>query len=199
MLTTRHVLFLLPFISLPALAAPAGIEGSIDDASIRRKVDLVYVETVAGSPPSTGKAVIDQKGNTYLPHVLPVVVGTTVTFHSFDPELHNVFARGSKRVLFNQAVLPQMHFDQTFKELGVVQLTCNIHKEMRAYVVVLQNPYFAIPDNKTGKFTLPAGLPAGTYTARIWGEKLSDEEKAKTFQITVGGGSTAPALHLAAR
>jgi plastocyanin len=160
----------------------------IEDPGLRRKTQLVYVERFDGKVTAPSEPTfMNQHGNVYLPHVLPVVVGTKLIFKSEDPELHNVYARGEKRVLFNDAIVPKTQsIPREFKELGVVHLTCNIHKEMSAYVVVLQNPYFALPE-KDGTVTI-ANLPTGSYTLRVWGEQLSDEQKAKTFPVVVKAG-----------
>jgi plastocyanin len=177
---------------LLAATAPAfadSLKGKIDDPALRRKTELVYVEKVDGAqtPPSE-PTFVNQHGNTYVPHLTVVVAGTKIVFRSEDPELHNVYARGEKRVLFNDAVLPKMQSQpKVFSEVGAVHLTCNVHKEMSAWVIVLQNKYWAKPD-KEGTFTID-GLPPGTYTIRVWGEQLSDEQKAKTFKITAGGAS----------
>ena len=45
---------------------------------------------------------------------------------------------------------------------------------MEAWVVVLQNPYFAITD-KSGVYSIK-DLPAGTYTLKLWHEKLKKFE-----------------------
>ena len=58
---------------------------------------------------------------------------------------------------------------------------------MNAWIIVLQNPFFAIPA-KDGTFTID-GLPRGTYTVRVWGEELSDQQKAKPMTVIVGGAS----------
>jgi plastocyanin len=182
-------------VAVSLLVAAAGgasaqtLTGKIEDPGLRRKVQLVYVEKVDGkTAASKAPTVITQHGNVYLPHVVPVVVGTQVVFKSEDPELHNVFARGDKKVLFNDAVLPQMQSaPKTFTEAGVVHLTCNVHKEMSAYVIVLQNKFFATPQ-KDGTFTI-SGLPPGSYTVRVWGESLTPEQLKTTFQLQSGGAS----------
>jgi plastocyanin len=183
-----RIVALLALTATPVFAD--ALHGKIDDPSLRRKLEMVYVEKVDGNfPPPSTETVINQKGNTYRPHLTVVVKGTKVTFQSQDPELHNVFARHeTKQVLFNDAVLPGNQFERTFTRLGLVHLTCNVHKEMSAYVMVVQNPYFTTQVDTTGTFTIP-NVPAGKYVLRIWGEKLSDEENAKTWQITVGDGS----------
>jgi hypothetical protein len=54
--------------------------------------------------------------------------------------------------------------------------------------MVLQNPYYATHLDVMGRFAID-GLPPGTYTLRVWGEKLTDEENAKSWLVTVGEGS----------
>ena len=167
-------------------ASAETLTGQIADPSLRRKAQLVYLETAPGKfAPPAEPAVMNQQGNTYRPHLLPVVAGTKVVFKSVDPELHNVYARANKQTIFNRAVLPNQQFERTFDEVGIVHLACNVHREMSADVLVLQNPFFAVPD-KTGKVTID-GLPAGSYSLRVWGEALSDEQKAKKLAVQVGG------------
>jgi plastocyanin len=174
------------FVAAPAFAG--SITGKLEDPALRRKVQLVYVEKVDAKPASPAPAVINQRGNVYLPHLTAVVQGQKVLFKSEDPELHNVFARAQKGVVFNEAVLPKMQStEKTMTELGPVHLTCNIHKEMSAWIVVLQNKFFALPE-KDGSYKID-GLPPGQYTVRVWGEELSDDQKQKTFAFTVGSSS----------
>lgn len=180
---------------LAAAAAPKteDVTGTIAPG-LRRKVELVYVEKVPGKFPAPAEpAVMNQVKNTYAPRLLPVLAGTTVVFKSEDPELHNVFGRAEKKVLFNQGVPPRTSATVKMNDLGVVKLSCNIHREMTAFIPVLQNPYFTQPE-KSGAFTIKA-VPAGSYTLRLWGEKLTDEEKARTYPVTVGGSkATLPEL-----
>jgi hypothetical protein len=55
---------------------------------------------------------------------------------------------------------------------------------MSADIVVLQNPFFAQPD-ASGRFSID-GVPPGKYTLRIFGDQLSDEQRARTFTVSVG-------------
>ncbi len=171
------------------IAAADTLTGKLDDPALRRKVEMVYVEKVANpQQPPANPITINQKDKTYVPHITVVVPGTKIVFKSEDTELHNVYARGEKKVIFNDAVLPQMQSaPKVFSDLGIVHLTCNVHREMNAWVFVLQNTFWAKPE-KDGTFKIE-GLPPGSYTIHIWGEQLSDEQKAKTFKYSVGGAS----------
>lgn len=178
---------LLNAIAGLVLAGSSGVvEGSLAGRNLQKSVQLVYLEKVAGedaTKPTEG-AVLDQKGNVYHPHVLPIVASSTVRIQTSDPELHNVYALKGTEMLFNSGMpagaAPRM---RTFDEPGVIALSCSIHKEMSAFIVVLQNRFFTLPD-KTGKFRIE-GIPTGTYLLRIWGEKLDESLVQKTFEVKV--------------
>ena len=173
----RAFVFLLAATAASAVNAET-LSGRIEDPGLRRKTSLVYVDAAPGKfAPPAQPAVMNQIRNTYAPHLLAVLAGQKVEFRSGDPELHNVNGRHSKQQLFNQAVLPHQVFSKVMEKAGIVHLSCNVHKEMSADIVVLQNPYFAQPD-ANGQFSI-AGLPPGKYTLRIFGDQLSDEQRAR--------------------
>ncbi len=134
---------------------------------------VVYVEKAPGEfPPPKEHVTVDQKNLTFVPHVLPVVVGTTVDFLNSDQVLHNVFTPDKCANKFNLGTWPKgearpMRFDK----VGCSPvLLCNVHPEMEGFVVVLQNPYFAVTD-KSGLFAL-SNVPEGKYTLKIWNRKF---------------------------
>ena len=178
------LVFAAPATTLPASA----IEGTLSGRALQKNVQIVYLEKV-GTPDATKPtegAVLDQRGNTYVPHVLPIVAGSSVEIRTSDPELHNVYAQQGDAVLFNSG-MPAGAPPRTrvFEERGVVHLTCSIHKEMSAYVVVLQNRFFTAP-GKSGAFRIDS-VPPGTYKLRIWGERLDETLAAKSWDVTVPG------------
>jgi hypothetical protein len=146
MLRVTGIAVVLAFIATPALAEP--VSGKIDDPSLRRRIDLIYVESVEGSFPPPPAPVV-----TCLSRLTVVMKGTRVVF------------QGRER---------------TLDRLGLVRLPCP--------VMVLQNPFYATHVDALGRFVID-GLPPGTYTLRVWGEKLSDEENARSWLVTVGEGS----------
>ena len=113
-----------------------------------------------------------QKNKTFIPHVLPVLIGTTVSFPNKDPIYHNVFSltRGHKFDLGKygrKATSKNYTFEHSgFKEPGLIQIFCDIHRHMKAYILVLENPYFTQPDSN-GYFRIK-GIPEGKWQIYVW-------------------------------
>jgi len=152
---------------------------------------VVYVEGVKGATfkPPAEPAVMDQRNMAFVPHVLPIVAGTTVEFKNSDNVAHNVFSPDKCAGQFNLGNWPPGESKlYTFKKAGcAATILCIVHPDMKAYVVVLQNPYFAVT-GADGAFELD-GVPAGTYALRAWSEKFS----SKPLRISVPMNSTVKA------
>ena len=124
---------------------------------------MVYIENVSGNWPPTAGAQINQKGLVFIPHVLPVVANTSVEFLNHDNVLHNVFTPDKIAEKFNLGTWPPGEVKTyTFQQLGAATLLCNVHAEMEGYVVVLQNPFFAVTDEK-GSYSIK-DVPPGYIT-----------------------------------
>ncbi len=125
-------------------------------------------------PPPQKHALMDQKNLAFVPHVLPVVAGTTVDFLNSDAVLHNVFTPDKCAGKFNLGTWPKGEVrSMKFEKTGCSPvLLCNVHPEMEAFVVVLQNPYAGVTD-KTGAYTI-ADVPEGKYTLKAWNRKFLD-------------------------
>jgi plastocyanin len=150
-----------------------------------RLFSVVYL-TGANLPPLVSPDAIPkmaQKDKMFAPSVLAVSVGTAVDFPNLDPFFHNVFSY-SKTRQFDLGRYPKGESQRiTFDKPGIVNIFCEIHFTMRAYVHVLETPYFATSDEK-GNFVIKNVEP-GEYTLNIWQENL----KNITEPITVSGDS----------
>ena len=166
--------------------AQGTIAGKVDSALIRRAAAVVYLKQVEGEfTPTKEKALMDQKRLTFIPHLLPVLKGSTIEFPNNDTVRHNVFSPARSAKQFNLGLYPAGSTkDVTFEEVGVVPLLCNVHSEMSAFVLVLQNPYFTTTD-KQGNFKIE-GVPPGKYKLSFWHEKLT----AQTATVPVVAGKT---------
>ena len=168
---------------------PGVITGKVKCRRVRHSGDtVVYIEKVGDNiyDPPTEHGIIDQMNLVFIPHVLAVQKGTTVDFPNNDEVRHNVFSPPDCCNQFNLGTYDVgASKPVTFNKSCDVPLLCNVHAEMSAFVVVLDNPYFAVTA-KDGSFTIN-NVPAGTYKLMTWHEKLRSEE----LEVTVEGGKTA--------
>lgn len=107
-----------------------------------------------------------QRAKTFIPPVLPVLLGTTVDFPNEDAIYHNVFSY-SRPKRFDLGRYPTgSSRSVTFDKPGLVKVACEIHKDMVAYILVLETPYFAVP-GRDGQFAMP-DLPSGHCRVHVW-------------------------------
>jgi plastocyanin len=141
-------------------------------------IDGPRLPAAAGAP----HAVMDQRADTFVPHVLAVPVGTTVDFPNSDPWLHNVFS-SSVAKKFDLGMYEQGQVRSvTFETPGIVEVRCNVHPKMKGFVVVHPNPYVAVSDAH-GSYNVTS-LPPGDYTLRVWHEDLVEEQ----IPVSIGEG-----------
>lgn len=133
-------------------------------------------------PIPTEPVVLDQDKCRYTPRVLGVRVGQPLAIRNSDPLLHNVRAEGKINQPFNMSTpIEGVSFNRTFATREVmVDVRCDVHAWMRAFVGVLEHPYFGTTGAE-GRVALN-NLPPGTYTIEAWHEQLG----VKTQQITIG-------------
>jgi len=188
---TQVVLLAAALILFSAGSFAGEIKGKVTVKGIHSAENIViYVDAIAGKTfePPTKHVVEDQKHMTFIPHVLPVLKGTTVDFLNSDPVGHNVYwpsVGGDKKLHNNLGTWPQGQTKSfTFNDLGAASLLCNVHPEMAGYIVVVPTPYFAVT-NKQGEFDIK-DIPPGSYTLKTW----SEEGKPAAQSVTVTGEST---------
>lgn len=162
-------------------AGTGTVKGTITTAAGPAADAVVLIDAPAPTPPpATPHAVMDQRNETFVPHVLAVVAGTTVDFPNHDPVLHNVSSASPART-FDLGMFPQGSTRSvTFDRPGVVAIRCNVHPRMSAFVVVHANPWSAVSDTR-GRYTI-GGVPPGTYPVRIWHEDLGERPTTVTVR-----------------
>ena len=109
---------------------------------------------------------VDQVGKEFVPRVMAIFVGTTVTFPNHDNVRHHVYsfspAKRFELPLYSGVPAQPVVFDKP----GVVVLGCNIHDWMIGYIYVSESPYFA-KTASDGKAVI-SDLPPHVYTVRVW-------------------------------
>jgi plastocyanin len=137
---------------------------------------VVYIEGDFPRPTTPLVAEMTQKDLTFLPSLLPVQVGTRVSFPNLDDTYHNIFSFSPPkrfdlgRYRADERPAPSVLFDVP----GLVTLRCDIHEHMRALILVLATPHFVITD-PDGSFRL-TGVPPGRYTLKAWIDSKTTKE-----------------------
>lgn len=174
-------------------AAPAAV---VDVAANDGKAPLADVVVSLHAPVATSapaRAVMDQRDSTFLPGVLAVQAGTTVSFPNSDTVRHQVYsfspAKPFELPLYEGTPLAPVLFDRP----GVVVVGCNIHDWMIGYIVVLDTPYFAKTD-ASGRLRIE--LPAGRYRLQAWHSRGIGEPVSRVVDVPAEGLSETVSLAL---
>jgi plastocyanin len=156
--------------------------GGLDNVFVRVKDGLG--DYAFDAPAESVK--LDQQGCRYVPHVVGVRVGQPVEISNSDETTHNIHSLPDMNREFNLAQYQKGQKNvETFTVSEVmIPLKCDLHSWMRAYIGVVEHPYFAVTTGG-GKFELK-NLPPGTYTVEAWHEKAGTQ----TQRVTVGEKET---------
>ena len=104
-------------------------------------------------------------------HVMVIPTGSTVDFPNMEDQvMHNLHSYSMKNRPFNKGVPFGQKISMKFTKPETVKITCDVHKWMIAYLIVHDDPYYAITD-ADGNFKIE-NVPTGTYKLQIWQESL---------------------------
>jgi hypothetical protein len=106
---------------------------------------------------------IDQYGRAFIPRLVVIRAGQAVRFSNSEDELHNVHVKDEVGESLANVGMPILGgtFDQVFDRAGDYSVSCNVHPEMAAQVVVTDSPFATIAD-RDGTFSF-SGVPVGAY------------------------------------
>jgi plastocyanin len=130
------------------------------------------------------RARMDQRGETFVPHVLAVAAGTVVDFPNNDATYHSVFSLSKPKRFdlgrYAQGRSKAVRFDRP----GVVRIFCDIHSHMSAFILVFNHNYFDTTDS-LGRYQIE-DVPPGTYSVVAWHE--GETRLGRTVTIPAEGG-----------
>jgi plastocyanin len=183
----------LTFLYLPGQVIAGNIKGALKVKGLRTPENiLVYLSKAppAAEDLSKAKFVMDQRNLEFVPQVLPILVGATVDFPNNDKVDHNVFSMSRTKKFNLGSYTAGESKSVVFDKPGIVELRCDVHAEMAAYILVMKNPYFAVTD-KQGQFEIPDSshleqtgltgvkdLAPGKYFIKSWHQKLKSQKQA---------------------
>jgi len=177
----------LPLSGEPACAAqhsgpvPSG-DALVEDGHVANA--FVYIRDGLGGrtfATPTEPVTIDQRGCLYEPHVVGAETCQPIVFVNSDALLHNVHGSPTHSPAWNFAMGVQggTRTVRVAEPEVMVDVRCDVHPWMRAYVGVLDHPYFAVT-GADGRFTL-ADVPPGDYVIASWHERFGTREAKVTL------------------
>lgn len=125
------------------------------------------------------EAIITQRQQTFIPHVLPVTKGTTVYLLNEDEFFHNIYSLtpGSR---FNIGRKPPGNpYPIRIKKNGPIKLACDIHPHMSAIILSLDTPFFT-RIKSDGTFNIE-DIPAGEYRLEVYHPELDKYSQKVTL------------------
>jgi plastocyanin len=163
------------------------LQGSDDG----KRVIVVYAEPLGEhEPPKPGHYELKQQGKTFIPHVLPIPVGSTVTFPNDDPIFHNVFSMTRPGPFDLGLYRAGDSKTRVFTKPNLYRVFCNIHPQMSALLLVLPTSFIA-EANTQGMYRMD--LPPGRYRLSAWSERSEPATEEVSVESTA---VTAPELAL---
>jgi plastocyanin len=166
-------------------------ESVVLDANMNLANVLVYLDDVSASTGAEQPTVtLDQVRCRFDPHVMGVQVGQTLRVGNDDPMRHNVHFRPQNNPDQNIHFATGGRTEETsfaYAEPTPVEMRCDIHPWMRAFVGVFDHPFFATTGGD-GTYEIDR-VPAGSYELVAWHERLG--ERRQTVTVADAGDAVA--------
>jgi len=158
------------------------VHGSTD-----RRRSVVYLDPApqpAFGPREERRARMDQRDETFVPHVLAIVAGTVVDFPNNDQTFHNVFSLSKEQPFDLGRYAAGRSKSVRFDRPGIVRVFCDIHAHMSAFILVFAHRYFAVTD-ENGRFRIDH-VPPGSYNVVAWNDSASEDSRQVVVPDTGG-------------
>ena len=135
--------------------------------------------------PTAKKAVLDQHGCKFVPHVVAMTPGE-IEIKNSDGILHNLHTYSTANPSVNKAQ-PKFKkvMTEKFEKPEIIKVTCDVHSWMLGWIAVMPHPFFGVTDNNG--VTKIENVPPGKHKIEVWHETLGKQQK----DVEVKAGQTA--------
>jgi len=143
-------------------------------------VPLQYTAVLVGwsgdTPPTPSMIppVMNQQNMQFEPHMLVVAQGSQVVFPNQDRTRHHVYSFSRAKTFDIKLYIGRPERPILFDTPGVVTLGCNIHDQMQAYIIVSNEPRWAVTDG-TGHARID-DLPDSRIELTLWHPWMTSEQ-----------------------
>jgi plastocyanin len=139
-------------------AAPASAANVVGHL---RSPGVVWIDD--GSKVQPISATMRNVEKSFIPEIVIVPVGSSITFPNDDPFFHNIYSTGGADTFDLGFYDMGPGKTEVLSKAGVLDVGCHIHKQMHAVIVVVDGPYtqtddfaFKLADVRPGKHALHA-------------------------------------------
>jgi plastocyanin len=147
---------------------------------------VAWMDDMRANFASGARLKIAQRKKQFEPRVSIVSTGSTVDFPNYDRVFHNVFSLSTPKSfdlgLYRKGKSKSVRFDNP----GLVQVYCNIHPHMAAFLMVVDSARHSAADSQ-GIITL-RGIPPGPQKIQGWNSRGGMWAR----NVTVRPGRTTP-------
>lgn len=192
--TGKHVLPGLIFFGLSSLLSAQELSVLITndegEALSDAVVELLLPVELAANYRTPLAHMVDQIDKEFVPHITTIVAGSEINFPNSDSILHHVYSFSPART-FNIPLYGRGEnhdYFESFPTAGIVEIGCNIHDWMLAYIYVGESELMAISGDD-GKAVL-SKLPSGSFQLRIWHSRLAEPGNVMLSDVTIASGES---------
>ena len=148
-------------------------------------MELLSDTALASANSSMNEVRVDQIDKEFVPTVTTIVAGGSASFPNSDDILHHVYSFSPAKTL--DTPLYGSNSDSEYREAfdvpGVVEIGCNIHDWMLAYIYVGESELMEI-SNDEGLVSL-SDIPPGDYRLRVWHSRLAAPQNKMEQDVTI--------------
>ena len=175
-ITAAALAFLLWPIS--ALAVNLSLTITTSDSNAPVSGAVVYLDQVDEVTPISAE--IYQKNREFHPKIMIVPVGSQVEFPNRDNTQHHVYSFSPAKTFNIELYAGKPPTPVLFDQPGIVELGCNIHDHMQAFIIVSKTAAIGRTD-ANGRVTLQANNETTMpLTLKVWHPRLLDNTQPIT-------------------
>jgi diguanylate cyclase (GGDEF)-like protein len=181
----RQTVLLMACCLLPAslLADELTVRVQLADGAAPVAGAVVYLND--GSKPSPVRSEVFQKDRMFHPHVLILPAGSSVDFPNQDNTQHHVYSFSPAKTFNLELYADKPEAPVVFDQPGIVELGCNIHDHMQAFIVVADSRAIG-QTNEQGEVTIALDFGDTQVPGSLMMVYLFEDEKRRALeQLTI--------------
>lgn len=169
--------------STPAFAGPLTI--TVVDEGTNEPVENAAVTLPGSGDPETDAFTIAQENRAFQPQVLVIPVGSDVNFPNRDDTQHHVYSFSEAKTFNIELYAGEPESPVQFDQMGIVEIGCNIHDHMQAFIIVTDRPHYALTD-ASGEvhFEMAPDADSQPLEANVWHRRLGDTGRFTQHTLT---------------